>query len=72
MSEPPGYGRYARPPTPCYPGEDPQHRLQPGAGGQSAGGNLSAAVCLLDAERRELGLKALMLDYPPLDIHTDP
>ncbi|MBN1320581.1 MAG: alpha/beta hydrolase [Thermoleophilia bacterium] len=41
-------------------------------GGQSAGGNLSAGVCLLDAERRELGLKALVLDYPPLDIHTDP
>jgi acetyl esterase len=41
-------------------------------GGHSAGGNLSAAVCLLDHERRELGLKALILDYPPLDIHTDP
>lgn len=41
-------------------------------GGQSAGGNLSAGVCLLDAERQELGLKALVLDYPPLDIHTDP
>jgi acetyl esterase len=43
-----------------------------GIGGHSAGGNFSAAVCLLDAERRELGLKALVLDYPPLDIHTDP
>jgi acetyl esterase len=41
-------------------------------GGHSAGGNLSAAVCLLDAERRELGLKALILDYPPLDLFTDP
>ena len=41
-------------------------------GGQSAGGNLSAAICLLEAEKRELGLKALILDYPPLDIHTDP
>jgi acetyl esterase len=41
-------------------------------GGHSAGGNLSAAVCLLDDERRELGLKALILDYPPVDIHTDP
>ena len=41
-------------------------------GGHSAGGNLSAAVCLLDAERKQLGLKALILDYPPLDIHTDP
>ena len=41
-------------------------------GGHSAGGNLSAGVCLLDAERRELGLKALILDYPPLDLSTDP
>jgi acetyl esterase len=40
-------------------------------GGHSAGGNLSAGICLLDAERRELGLKALVLDYPPLDLHTD-
>jgi acetyl esterase len=41
-------------------------------GGHSAGGNLGAAVCLLDADRKELGLKALILDYPPLDLHTDP
>ncbi len=41
-------------------------------GGHSAGGNLSAAICLLDAERKELGLKALVLDYPVLDLSTDP
>jgi acetyl esterase len=41
-------------------------------GGHSAGGNLSAAICLLDEERKELGPRALILDYPPLDIHTDP
>jgi acetyl esterase len=41
-------------------------------GGHSAGGNFSAAVCLMDGERKELGLKALILDYPPLDIATDP
>lgn len=41
-------------------------------GGRSAGGNLSAAVCLLDAERKELDLNALLLVYPPLDISTDP
>jgi acetyl esterase len=41
-------------------------------GGHSAGGNLSAGICLLDAERRELAPKALILDYPPLDLHTDP
>jgi acetyl esterase len=48
---------------------DPEHM---GVGGHSAGGNFSAAICLLDAERRELGLKCLILDYPPLDIWTDP
>ena len=41
-------------------------------GGHSAGGNLSAGICLLDAERKELDLRALVLDYPPLDLHTDP
>jgi acetyl esterase len=41
-------------------------------GGHSAGGNLGAAICLLDSERHELGLKALILDYPPLDLYTDP
>jgi acetyl esterase len=41
-------------------------------GGHSAGGNLSAGICLLNHERRELQLKALILDYPPLDLHTDP
>jgi acetyl esterase len=41
-------------------------------GGHSAGGNLSAGICLLDAERRELAPRALILDYPPLDLHTDP
>jgi acetyl esterase len=41
-------------------------------GGHSAGGNLSAAGLLLDAQRHELGVKCLILDYPPLDIHTDP
>jgi len=41
-------------------------------GGRSAGANLSAAACLMDGERKELGLKALVLVYPPLDIYTDP
>ncbi len=41
-------------------------------GGHSAGGNLGAALCLLDAERKALRCKALILDYPPLDLHTDP
>jgi acetyl esterase len=41
-------------------------------GGHSAGGNLSAAICLLDHERKELAPKALVLDYPVLDLSTDP
>lgn len=41
-------------------------------GGHSAGGNFSAAICLLDAKRRILNLKCAILDYPPLDISTDP
>ncbi len=40
-------------------------------GGHSAGGNFSAAVCLKDAETKELGIKCLILDYPPLDVYTD-
>jgi acetyl esterase len=41
-------------------------------GGHSAGGNLSAAICLKDAEAKTLGIKCLILDYPPLDVYTDP
>jgi acetyl esterase len=59
-----------------YAREHPEEfGIDPGniaVGGHSAGGNLSAGICLLDAERRELGLKALILDYPPLDLYTDP
>ena len=40
-------------------------------GGHSAGGNFSAAVCLMNAERKELNIKCAILDYPPLDIYTD-
>jgi acetyl esterase len=43
-----------------------------GVGGHSAGGNLTAAICLMDGERHELGLACAILDYPPLDICTDP
>lgn len=41
-------------------------------GGHSAGGNISAAICMRDAGLSELGIKCLILDYPPLDIYTDP
>lgn len=40
-------------------------------GGQSAGGNLTAAICLLESERKQLGVKCVILDYPPLDVYTD-
>jgi len=40
-------------------------------GGQSAGGNFTAAICLLENERKLLGLKCVILDYPPLDVYTD-
>jgi acetyl esterase len=40
-------------------------------GGQSAGGNFTAAICLMENERKLLGIKCAILDYPPLDIYTD-
>ena len=42
-------------------------------GGHSAGGNLSAAVCLLNLQKgSELPIAYQILDYPPLDLDTDP
>jgi len=41
------------------------------AGGQSAGGNITAAICLMESETNLLGIKCAILDYPPLDIYTD-
>ncbi|MCL2800288.1 MAG: alpha/beta hydrolase [Treponema sp.] len=41
-------------------------------GGHSAGGNFSAAIGLKNAQTRELNIKGLILDYPPLDVYTDP
>ncbi len=40
--------------------------------GHSAGGNFCAAIALMDNEKQALGLKGLILDYPPTDIQTDP
>ena len=40
--------------------------------GHSAGGNFCAAIGLMDNEKQELGLKGIILDYPPTDIFTDP
>ena len=54
-----------------HPGEfgiDPE-RLA--VSGHSAGGNFSAAICLMNAEHKELNIKCAILDYPPLDVYTD-
>lgn len=50
-------------------GIDPQNIA---VGGHSAGGNFSAAICLKNAQSKELNIKGVILDYPPLDIYTDP
>ena len=50
-------------------GIDPQNIA---VGGHSAGGNFSAAVCLKNSQTKELNIKCAILDYPPLDIYTDP
>ncbi|GHU71292.1 hypothetical protein FACS1894184_17880 [Clostridia bacterium] len=39
-------------------------------GGHSAGGYFSAAICVMNAMRKELNLKAAILDYPALDLYT--
>ena len=41
-------------------------------GGHSAGGNLTAALCLLARERREFSICYQILNYPPLDFSVDP
>lgn len=49
-------------------GIDPEHIA---IGGHSAGGNISAAVCLKDGAANKLGLRGLIVDYAPMDIYTD-
>lgn len=41
-------------------------------GGHSAGGNLAVAVNLLSQERKEFKVAMQILDYPVVDLHTDP
>ena len=42
-------------------------------GGHSAGGNLATAVCLLNIQKgNKLPIAYQVLDYPPLDLATDP
>lgn len=40
--------------------------------GHSAGGNFSAAIGIKENSFNRLGLKGIILDYPPLDIATSP
>ena len=40
--------------------------------GHSAGGNFCAAIGLMENDEQKLGLKGIILDYPPTDIATDP
>jgi acetyl esterase len=40
-------------------------------GGHSAGGNLTAAICIQNAATKELRICCAILDYPPLDLYTD-
>jgi acetyl esterase len=52
-----------------------ERRLDPkriAIGGHSAGGNLAAAVCLKARETGAFTLCAQILDYPPLDLATEP
>ncbi|OMD35411.1 esterase [Paenibacillus borealis] len=42
-------------------------------GGHSAGGNLAAAICLLNQQRNnELPILLQIIDFAPLDLNTDP
>ncbi len=40
--------------------------------GHSAGGNLCAAIGIMENAELQVGLKGIILDYPPTDIATDP
>jgi acetyl esterase len=43
-----------------------------GIGGHSAGANLATVTCMRAAAKGDLRFKYQILDYPPLDLHTDP
>lgn len=48
---------------------DPQHI---GIGGHSAGANLATVTCIRAKEKGDFVFKYQILDYPPLDLSTDP
>lgn len=43
-----------------------------GIGGHSAGANLAAVTCIKARENGEMVLRFQVLDYPPLDLYSDP
>jgi acetyl esterase len=43
-----------------------------GIGGHSAGANLATVTCMWVKERGDLNFRFQLLDYPPLDIYTEP
>ena len=52
-----------------------QYHIDPkrvGIGGHSAGANLAAAICIKAKETGDFSFKFQLLDYPPLDLHTNP
>ncbi len=52
-----------------------EYRIDPGrmaVGGHSAGANLATVMCMMANEKKEFGFRFQMLDYPPLDLATDP
>lgn len=58
-----------------YVGNAAEYGIDPtrvGIGGHSAGANLATVTCIRAKEKGDLSIKLQILDYPPLDIHTDP
>lgn len=52
-----------------------EYRIRPtgvGIGGHSAGANLATVTCLRNARQHAFDLAYQVLDYPPLDLATDP
>ena len=55
-----------------HPGEFGIDPVRIAVGGHSAGGNLTASICVRESEKNTLAVKCVFLDYPPTDLYTDP
>ena len=40
--------------------------------GESSGGNMATATCMIAAEKKEFNIRQLILAYPPMDLSRDP